>query len=125
MAHPDVLEVRGLYRIERMKGGNVSLTVKGGDGAVTINRDDARLIADALDSAVNHPAHPHVRQTAQGVFEPVIPDRATSARIRWRTERACRRRGGHWWHPTDAMIGWACCQCGKPTDGMPKDGSGR
>lgn len=36
--------------------------------------------------------------------------------------RACRRRGGHWWHPADAMIGWFCCQCGAETDGMPEDG---
>lgn len=38
--------------------------------------------------------------------------------------RACRRRGGHFWHPADSMIAWSCCCCPATADGTPKDGPG-
>lgn len=40
-----------------------------------------------------------------------------------KARRACRKRGGHFWHPADAMIEWGCCVCGHRRDGMPKDGT--
>lgn len=27
----------------------------------------------------------------------------------------------HHWHPSDAMIRWLCCWCGKDVDGTPLD----
>lgn len=70
-----------------------------------------------------HPLHVEwVAPSGSGVWFPARPER-----LGWwsqrRHERACRRLGGHWWHPADAMITWFCCLCGKETDGMPQDGS--
>lgn len=77
-----------------------------------------------------HPEHKVMRQTVKpehtthgkGIWEPAFPIHPKG----WlgvKTRRACRKRGGHWWHPADAMILWKCCQCGADRDGMPKDGS--
>lgn len=41
----------------------------------------------------------------------------------FKARRACRKHGGHWWIPADAMIAWKCRACGAERDGMPKDGS--
>jgi hypothetical protein len=67
-----------------------------------------------------HPPHVAVER-ATGL--PARPLQDTSPWWRWRRRRACRRAGGHWWHPADAMIAWFCCQCGTDRDGMPRDGS--
>lgn len=40
-----------------------------------------------------------------------------------RLRRACRKEGGHYWHPANAMIEWGCCNCGARRDGNPKDGT--
>lgn len=69
-----------------------------------------------------HPQHLVGRMMATpGYYEPAQPLRAPWGLQRWRIEWACRKRGGHWWHP-EGMIGWFCCQCGAERDGMPKDG---
>jgi hypothetical protein len=72
-----------------------------------------------------HPEHPVQREAAPGVWVPAIPEEPASLLLRWRLRRECRKRGGHFWHPTDPMIGWGCCVCGKPTEGMPYDGTSR
>ncbi len=72
------------------------------------------------NSGQGHPMHlvmagPTFTQPAQ----PVHP----RGLLGWKVRRACRKRGGHWWHPADPMIAWFCCQCGAERDGMPKDGT--
>lgn len=43
---------------------------------------------------------------------------------RFKRQLACRKSGGHYWHPEPgAMIDWFCCQCNAKRDGMPKDGT--
>lgn len=69
-----------------------------------------------------HPEHVvRVRAGTTG-WLPAQPVRATGL-LGWKQRRACRKRGGHWWHPADPMIAWFCCQCGTERDGMPKDGT--
>jgi hypothetical protein len=72
-----------------------------------------------------HPEHVVVTvEPAPGwPAEPAKPVPADGLVQRCRDRRACRRRGGHWWHPADPMIGWFCCQCGAERDGMPRDGT--
>lgn len=70
-----------------------------------------------------HPQHFAMQSAGVGLpYSPAKPMRSTSWWQRWKVERACKKRGGHWWHPDSGMIDWFCCQCGKETDGMPKDG---
>jgi hypothetical protein len=76
-----------------------------------------------------HPEHAFMRQVVspsernpQGIWDVAFPMHPRG----WlgvKTRRACRRNGGHWWHPADAMILWKCCACGADRDGMPRDGS--
>jgi hypothetical protein len=64
-----------------------------------------------------HPGH----RNTPGAPEPIVPAYPTG----WsgfKARRACRKAGGHYWHPSDGMIGWGCCNCGARTDGMPWDG---
>ena len=72
---------------------------------------------------LNHPKHYDYARLGGHLF-PSKPARC-SWYMQWQRERACPKRGGHWWHPDDGMIGWFCCQCGKETEGMPEDGSSR
>lgn len=65
--------------------------------------------------------HANVRRTAGGTA-PLFPIHPNGL-LGWKTRRACRKAGGHWWHPSDAMVEWRCCNCGATTDGNPKDGS--
>jgi len=72
---------------------------------------------------VEHPEHRHLTQRYEGgPWEAAKPLRAACGWKRWCIEYACRRSGGHWWHPGDGMIDWFCCQCGAERDGCPKDG---
>lgn len=74
-------------------------------------------------SVNTHPEHLTMAEVAAGVWEVSQPIRPTGL-LGWRIRRACRRRGGHWWHPTPgSLIDWFCCQCGQECDGWPKDGS--
>jgi len=69
-----------------------------------------------------HPEHRVMREVAKGIWDVAFPVHPKG----WagvRTRRACRKAGGHWWHPADAMILWRCCQCGADRDGMPMDGT--
>lgn len=70
-------------------------------------------------ASVMHPVHLVVTRPYNF---PVKPLRASWGLLRWRVERACKRDGGHWWHP-EGMIDWYCCQCGAERDGMPQDGT--
>jgi hypothetical protein len=76
---------------------------------------DRRGPADPAD-----PVHPPHFVVVFGM--PVHPPRPRGV-AGWRARRACRRSGGHWWHPVGTSIDWFCCQCGTDRDGMPKDGS--
>lgn len=69
---------------------------------------------------MSHPAH-NVLGERGGLWLPTPPLHPTGL-LGWKVRRACRKRGGHWWHPADAMIGWFCCACGAERDGMPRDG---
>jgi hypothetical protein len=78
---------------------------------------------------MSHPAHLNMRQVAppregnpKGIWDVAFPPEPTGW-AGWRQRRQCRKRGGHWWHPADAMIEWRCCACGASRDGMPKDGT--
>lgn len=75
----------------------------------------------------DHGAHPlhtaWVSPTRGGVWFPAKPAREQRWWDQRLRERACKKNGGHWWHPADPMIEWFCCQCGKDRDGMPKDGT--
>lgn len=71
---------------------------------------------------MSHPEHRVHTETASGYWEPAIPLEATGW-TGWQVRRRCRKAGGHWWHPTDPMIGWGCCNCGARRDGFPKDGT--
>jgi hypothetical protein len=68
-------------------------------------------------SGLRHPEHPVLFRDGTVAF-PIHP----SGLLGWKTRRACKESGGHWWHPSDAMIEWKCCQCGASRDGMPRDG---
>jgi hypothetical protein len=71
-----------------------------------------------------HPLHTAWEsKTRGGVWFPARPMREQHWWDQWLRERACKKNGGHWWHPADAMIEWFCCRCGKDRDGMPKDGT--
>lgn len=59
-----------------------------------------------------------------------IADHVQPDRFSWiaqcAREHACRRNGGHWWHPIlGSLIDWFCCSCGSTRDGMPEDGPGQ
>jgi hypothetical protein len=73
-----------------------------------------------------HPEHPVgtpvLGPDGDRVEMPEPPARWKPWWRQWARQRACRRMGGHWWHPADPMIAWACCVCGRETDGMPEDG---
>lgn len=71
-----------------------------------------------------HPEHLAVAWygTPPRIWEPVIPEEPRGW-AGFKTRRACKKHGGHWWHPVDPMIGWGCCSCGARRDGMPKDGT--
>lgn len=74
---------------------------------------------------VPHPEHTcHQDVGGSGRYWiPAKPVRTTGI-LGWQLRRACRKRGGHWWHPDPkSMIGWYCCQCGAERDGSPKDGT--
>lgn len=74
-----------------------------------------------MTTPISH--HPDHVAIVHKTGEPAQPLRASWV-LQWRLERACRKRGGHWWHfDPISMIGWFCCQCGAEQDGMPKDGS--
>lgn len=70
-----------------------------------------------------HPVHTRWVSPTPGVWFPERPAREARWLDQWRLERACKRNGGHWWHPADPMIEWFCCRCGKDRDGLPKDGT--
>lgn len=70
-----------------------------------------------------HPLHLSWVSLVPGVWFPIHPIKETGWWKQRRRERACRRAGGHWWHPADPMIEWVCCQCGADRDGMPVDGT--
>jgi hypothetical protein len=82
-------------------------------------------VAEQLEP--NHGDHPlhlsWVSPTRGGVWFPARPMREASWLDQWRKQRACKRNGGHWWHPADPMIEWFCCRCGKDRDGTPQDGT--
>ncbi len=85
-------------------------------------RKDGQPIGERREmSAVEHPEH---RVMAGPTYiHPAKPLRASWGLLRWQVERACRKRGGHWWHPDGPSgVDWFCCQCGKQTEGAPKDG---
>lgn len=74
-----------------------------------------------------HPPHRHTHNVpgTNGpvqIVDPPPPIPGEGILARWRRRRACRRLGGHWWH-AEGMIDWFCCQCGKQTDGLPRDGT--
>lgn len=71
-----------------------------------------------------HPEHVSLELKGGVFWVPARPIEDTSPLHRWRDWHRCKKAGGHWWHPYDAMIDWFCCQCGKITSGMPKDGTG-
>jgi hypothetical protein len=71
----------------------------------------------------DHPLHTAWENKAGSVWFPAQPDREQGWWQQWRRERACKKNGGHWWHPADAMIAWFCCRCGKDRDGSPQDGT--
>lgn len=65
----------------------------------------------------HHPdAHPDDALRERRLF---LPDLGWWRSLRWRWD--CRRTRGHCWHPSDPMIGWACCSCPAEVDGMPAD----
>lgn len=67
--------------------------------------------------------HPeHVTLAGTTGWLPVRPHNVPGLRT-WKQRRACRKAGGHWWHPADPMIEWFCCQCGASRDGAPRDGT--
>jgi hypothetical protein len=81
-----------------------------------------------------HPEHfVFAGLTHSGVWTPAKPLRG-SWWIQFKRERACRKSGGHWWHPESqneryfreglvlAITCWFCCQCGAERHGCPKDG---
>jgi hypothetical protein len=72
-----------------------------------------------------HPPHLRWESPTSGVWFPSPPPVRPYELFwrRWAREHACKRQGGHWWHPADPMIEWFCCRCGKSRDGMPKDGT--
>jgi hypothetical protein len=72
------------------------------------------------DSA--HPEHRAVVRRARGVVEPARPAPG-SGWVALQRRRACRRDGGHWWHPVTGMgVDWFCCQCGTERQGPLGDG---
>jgi hypothetical protein len=72
---------------------------------------------------MTHPRHDVMAEVAPGLWDiarPIHPTGLTG----WRTRRACRKAGGHWWHADRHDItGWWCCACGAPCEGMPEDGN--
>lgn len=69
-------------------------------------------------------AHPRHRTVVRNGFRfdsPAFPVHPTGW-MGFKARRACRKKGGHWWHPADAMILWKCCACGASRDGIPLDG---
>jgi hypothetical protein len=81
-------------------------------------------VAEVLEPAHGeHPLHLDWSSPTDGVWFPARPAQPPRVRDRWKSRRACRAAGGHWWHPADAMIEWFCCRCGADRDGMPKDGT--
>lgn len=69
-----------------------------------------------------HPEHAAMKEHG-GLWFPAQPLGARGL-LGWQMRRACRRSGGHWWHPEVAsMIGWFCCACGAVRDGGPRDGT--
>lgn len=72
-----------------------------------------------MTTAVHPPHHATVHPSGF----PARPLVDSSPWHRWKARRACRRAGGHWWHPADAMIEWFCCVCGADRDGTPRDGT--
>lgn len=72
----------------------------------------------------SHPPHTRLIAGADGTWWPEKPVPTPSGYAQWKRMWDCKhKRGGHWWHPSDAMIGWFCCGCGCERDGMPKDGT--
>jgi len=69
----------------------------------------------------SHPEHTVMRENVSGWWVPGIPLHPHGW-FGFKARRACRERGGHWWHP-DFESGWGCCQCGARRDGMPEDGT--
>jgi hypothetical protein len=81
-------------------------------------------VAEALEPEHGaHPLHQNWQSPTPGVWFPARPAREARWWDQWRLERACKRNGGHWWHPADPMIEWFCCRCGKDRDGTPQDGT--
>ncbi len=77
----------------------------------------------AVEPETGHPEHLAFVWTWPGLPpHPAQPARPRGV-LGWKMRRACRKAGGHWWHPADAMIAWFCCACGATRDGMPKDGT--
>lgn len=72
---------------------------------------------------MSHPEHTMQREIAPGVWDIAFPMHPKGW-LGFKVRRACRKRGGHWWHPEPGtMIDWRCCACGAAADGMPRDGS--
>jgi hypothetical protein len=69
---------------------------------------------------IDHPGHPGL--TPPGEPLPEIPPEPRGW-AGFKARRACRKAGGHYWHPVNPMIGWGCCGCGARDDGMPWDGN--
>jgi hypothetical protein len=88
-------------------------------------KDQVNEMLGLSDPIPSHPAHTRLVASLDGsIWYPEQPAPTPSKYAQWKRERDChRRRGGHWWHPTDAMIGWFCCGCGAERDGMPEDGT--
>jgi len=69
-----------------------------------------------------HPPHQHWESPVSGIWRVRVGPVPGGWWHRFKVHRACRKSGGHYWHPADAMIEWFCCNCGADRDGMPRDG---
>ena len=74
-----------------------------------------------MSTETAHPEHANHREVAPGMWDVAFPIHPRGL-LGWQTRRRCRKAGGHWWHPSDPMIGWKCCACGASRVGMPRDG---
>jgi hypothetical protein len=77
----------------------------------------------AMAVTVPHPPHEVMTEVAPGIWNVSAPIRPTGF-AGWKARHACRKRGGHWWHPSPGtLVDWFCCQCGAERDGWPEDGT--
>lgn len=74
-----------------------------------------------MADTLQHPEHIAMTQSSAGHWVPAIPLRC-SWWLQRKIERACRKAGGHWWHPHPDMT-WRCCQCAAISDYPRPDGT--